>query len=459
MGVSFYASMVRWFDGSTEFGNFGSSITGAGDVNSDGFADIVVGDPSFELFNGRIFVFSGIDGAELWRVDDTVDSVSFGSAVASTADITGDGVADVLVGDPNGAGLSGSVFLLSGADGTLLLRIDGAGGGFGRSLSSAGDINADQVADIIVGARDADPGDLTSAGSVFAIALTEVRDRTIVQVSTTLGNFSIELFDEITPITVANFLSYVNSGAYNGTFVHRSEPGFVIQGGWLVFDEPNNVLNPIAITPGIENEPGISNIRGTLAMAKVDGDPNSATSQWFVNLADNSANLDVANGGFTVFARVLSNGMDVVDTIAALPRATLVPGQVDNAPVINFSGNALTSANLVELTMSVVQATVDGPNTFDNATGLLNVSVDAGVSGLFSLSFSLFSSDPETVIQAQADTVVSLSQTVAKIATFNDTSGQLIIPELVIDGTVAFRNIVFQLSDAENLLFTLISFD
>ena len=92
--------MVRWFDGSTEFGNFGSSITGAGDVNSDGFADIVVGDPSFELFNGRIFVFSGIDGAELWRVDDTVDSVSFGSAVASTADITGDGVADVLVGIP-----------------------------------------------------------------------------------------------------------------------------------------------------------------------------------------------------------------------------------------------------------------------------------------------------------------------------------------------------------------------
>lgn len=164
------------FDGSIEFANFGSSITTVGDINGDGQSDIIIGDPSFELFNGRVFAFSGKDGTELWRVDDTNSSVSFGYTVASAGDVNGDGVPDVLVGDPNASGLSGSVFFLSGVDGAQLLRIDGAGGGFGRALASAGDLNGDQVPDVIIGAKDAGPSGFTSAGTVFISLIADSED-------------------------------------------------------------------------------------------------------------------------------------------------------------------------------------------------------------------------------------------------------------------------------------------
>jgi peptidyl-prolyl cis-trans isomerase A (cyclophilin A) len=80
---------------------------------------------------------------------------------------------------------------------------------------------------------------------------------------------------------------------------------------------------PIATYPAIPNEPVFSNTAGTIAMAKVDGDPNSATSQWFFNVGDNSANLDFQNGGFTVFGSVLGDGMNVINALSALPTVNL----------------------------------------------------------------------------------------------------------------------------------------
>jgi peptidyl-prolyl cis-trans isomerase A (cyclophilin A) len=140
------------------------------------------------------------------------------------------------------------------------------------------------------------------------------------------------MYDTATPLNVANFLNYVNSGRYNGTFIHRSIPGFVIQGGGYTYDVGTNSAPHIAEFSQVLNEPGISNLRGTIAMAKLaapadggppNGGPNSATSEWFFNLADNSSNLDNQNGGFTVFGRVVGSGMTVVDAIAALPRFDL----------------------------------------------------------------------------------------------------------------------------------------
>ena len=283
---------------------------------------------------------------------------------------------------------------------------------------------------------------------------------TIVNFSTPLGDFSLELFDDDAPGTVANFLNYVDSGRYDSVIVHRSIPGFVIQGGLLSADEQQNTVSQIVTDPNILNEFNISNTRGTIAMARLGGQADSASSQWFINIGDNSS-LDNVDGGFTVFGRVLDDGMDVVDAINALFTTTVffdVVGNLADFPLINFSGGSLTLANLVAVSISVAEDLSNAPNVFDESTGLLNIQVDAGAAGLAALSLSIISTAPDTVIQVIPESIESLTASVDKIATFDDSSGRLVIPELVIAGAVAFRDVVFILSDVEQLQFTLESF-
>ena len=140
---------------------------------------------------------------------------------------------------------------------------------------------------------------------------------TIVVFETSQGDIEVNLFDESTPETVENFLSYVNDGSYINSIIHRSIPGFIIQGGGNTFEGELPLTN-IASKPSVINEPVWSNQRGTIAMAKLGGNPNSASNQWFFNLSDNSANLDNQNGGFTAFGQVTDEGMVVVDKIASL---------------------------------------------------------------------------------------------------------------------------------------------
>lgn len=129
------------------------------------------------------------------------------------------------------------------------------------------------------------------------------------------GSFVLDLLAADAPRTVDNFLSYVDDGSYLNVMVHRSVPGFVVQTGGFKIKPSVDILGA---GPPVTNEFSVSNTRGTVAMARVGGQTNSATSQWFINLADNSR-LDSVDGGFTVFARVRGNGMSVVDQIAALP--------------------------------------------------------------------------------------------------------------------------------------------
>ena len=136
-------------------------------------------------------------------------------------------------------------------------------------------------------------------------------------IETPLGDIPVELYPETAPLTVQNFLAYADGGDYDGALIHRSVPGFVIQGGG--YRPVGAGYGAIPTDPPVPNEPCLSNTLGTLAMARLGGQPNSATSQWFVNLANNTA-LDSVDGGFTAFGRVVGNGMAVANAIAALPR-------------------------------------------------------------------------------------------------------------------------------------------
>lgn len=133
---------------------------------------------------------------------------------------------------------------------------------------------------------------------------------TLARFRSPLGEVEVELFDQDKPITVQNFIRYVQSGAYTNHFMHRWVPNFVIQGGGFhtVARGGSNTIEAISVFPPVLNEfdagARLSNTYGTLAMARASGQTNSATSQWFFNLANNSG-LDSVDGGFTVFGRVL----------------------------------------------------------------------------------------------------------------------------------------------------------
>lgn len=153
------------------------------------------------------------------------------------------------------------------------------------------------------------------AGSAAAGIEQRESEQDMVIFRTSHGDITLELFAEEAPVTVENFLQYVDEGFYDGTIFHRVIPGFVIQGGGMDADmRTRETRDPIRN----EADNGLKNERGTLSMARTQ-DINSATSQFFINLDDN-AFLDhgVRDFGYAVFARVVE-GMDVVDAIAGIP--------------------------------------------------------------------------------------------------------------------------------------------
>lgn len=169
---------------------------------------------------------------------------------------------------------------------------------------------------------------------------------TVVEFETSQGNFQVNLYDQTTPKTVENFLKYIEEGHYTNSVIHRVVPNFIVQGGGFNFDGAWPLAR-LTTNAAVINEPIYSNVKGTIAMAKLASDPNSATDQWFFNLTDNSSNLDVQNSGFTVFGQVTGDGMTVINNIAGLSLC-------QDIPMVNYSAQNCTDQSIPGLENFVV---------------------------------------------------------------------------------------------------------
>ena len=273
--------------------------------------------------------------------------------------------------------------------------------------------------------------------------------------NTNIGNYCVELFETQAPRTTANFLDYINNDAYTNGIFHRSVPNFIIQAGHfrIVNSNQGNTLAVVSTFPPIENEFKISNTRGTLAMAKVAGDPNSATSEWFINLNDNTENLDNQNSGFSVFGRVIFDGMDVIDAIGNLP-VTDLDSNLPAVPTINYDGVQLLASNLVQIN-NIEVTEVSG--IFSG--GFLGFSVDAGSIGILDVSLQLIENSPNIVFELDPSSITPIQTLPENGVTYASLEGTLTIPSVMIDSTTVVTNVLMELTDANNFQFTLKSME
>jgi cyclophilin family peptidyl-prolyl cis-trans isomerase len=242
------------------------------------------------------------------------------------------------------------------------------------------------------------------SGFLLLLSLNQAQAGTLAQFRTPFGDIEVELYDRDKPQTVQNFKSLVESGAYQNTFFHRLQPGFVIQGGGFstsarfatnLFAPPWTYLTNVPNFGKVTNEfnvgPFLSNTNGTIAMAKTS-DPNSATSQFFFNLANNSASLDSTNnsGGFTVFGHVVRDTNNVLAFFNTLyfgygmvPMATLFTNDnyanIFQTLPVTFAGAyypRYEDLDYVDISLLSVQLIVTNHQrqiSWNSATGMTNV--------------------------------------------------------------------------------------
>jgi cyclophilin family peptidyl-prolyl cis-trans isomerase len=345
---------------------------------------------------------------------------------------------------------------------------------------------AARIGDISVG-KNAPAAVLDLAGVFSDPDITDTR----VRFDTNAGPINVELFDAQAPRTVANFLNYVKSGAYNNSIFHRLVSNFVLQGGGFTFNAAKKTLDTIPTDPSVQNEPDTvhrSNTIGTIAMAKLGSDPNSATDQFFFNLADNSSNLNNQNGGFTVFGKIVSASDQ--DTINTLALATIKDESNGNSsspfnsiPLNNYNGTNFptdtTASNydLVQgvqvvsqnesLTYSVVGNTNPGVVTTSIKNNRLTLTYPAGATGASTVTVRAtdqfgatvddtfhvtVSNRPPTVALTLNTTRPTTTTTLTATATPSDPDGDPVKLTFVwsVNGTV-FRTINSTASTTDNL--------
>jgi cyclophilin family peptidyl-prolyl cis-trans isomerase len=262
----------------------------------------------------------------------------------------------------------------------------------------------------------------------------------------------VELFDKpgpgrsrTTPLTTSNFLAYVADDAYDGTFIHRSVTDFVVQGGGFQAPEvPANEIGSdpqvVPQRPTVANEPGNSNVRGTIAMAKLGGNPDSATNQWYFNLSDNTF-LDTDNGGYTVFGRVLGSGMAAIDVMGSaltFDASTYYANQAfSDLPLWNVSqDNIVRRDDFVRI--EAVDVLQTGPMSFSATTNNALVSA-AIVNGQLQLTPRAGASGV-TVVTVQATSLFDPTDTASQsfFVTTNGSGSRFAPPTIDLNGDGIF---------------------
>jgi peptidyl-prolyl cis-trans isomerase A (cyclophilin A) len=306
---------------------------------------------------------------------------------------------------------------------------------------------------------------------LFLFCCTAASAQDYVCMESNQGDFCIQLFPQSAPQTVANFLRYVNDGDYDNSLIHRSVSNFVIQGGGFTLRNGNFAFVPT--DPPVINEYSRSNLRGTVAMAKLGNDPNSATSQWFVNVSDSNTFLNTSNGGFTVFAEVVT-GMEVIDRINALRVANL-SNAFQNAsfaetPVTTPAGiNTIANDEFVLITRAYATSRLPVTNPYhcskDSTTSALTefcstyLNFPVQVQGVFySARLDLQATQPVLTFTVDKGSLSPLAEAPAQFAIFDAASGRITIPTVGV-GANLVSNVVLELTDKPSLQFKLLSFD
>ena len=294
---------------------------------------------------------------------------------------------------------------------------------------------------------------------IAALPGTAANAQDYVCAETNLGEFCMTLYPEVAPNTVANFLDYVNDGDYDGTIIHRSEFKFVLQGGGYTYTP---ALDDVPADPPLANEyragTSLSNVFGTVAMAKVSGNPDSATNQWFLNLGDNSF-LDDENGGFVVFAGI-SHGMHVIQRMSELRRVNLA----------NALGSAFASVPVLQDTVGIpiefpedfiqiqrMYATKTLPTVASFNGQTLAFPLTLG-STIYQVNMTLTAQSPEYIFRVVRGALIPLANSGQQSASSDLATGRLTIPSLQV-GKREFSNVVLELTDPKALTFRLAGFD
>ncbi|WP_166820604.1 peptidylprolyl isomerase [Thalassoroseus pseudoceratinae] len=230
-------------------------------------------------------------------------------------------------------------------------------------------------------------------------------DNALITLHTNFGDIVMELDPTAAPETVENFLNYVRDGDYDNSIFHRLMPGFVLQGGGFTTDSEiftdTSQFTSVPQDPAVVNEFNRSNVRATVAMAKIGSDPNSATNQFFINLADNSNNLDNQNGGFTVFAEIVD--MTLVDQLAGFPTQD-EGGAFTDLPVNDFDELIVIDTVGVGSVAGTVYNDINGNGRQDGAeAGISGVTVFADANNNGTLDVGEFS----TTSDANGDYVIN----------------------------------------------------